>query len=298
MWTSSRSAALVLTMLIFGSGGCGRVADAVSAPSPISERLVWSDEFDQASAGNVPPSPKNWVGEAGDTGWGNHELEMYCAPGSDAAPCHASAPNSFVAPDGMLHIVARREAAGGSTRYTSARLKSQGLQSFQYGRMEARIRIPGGQGIWPAFWMLGDDISTHPWPACGEIDIMESIGAREPGTVHGSLHGPGFPAAGLTGRVDLPGVTAFSDAFHTFGALWSPGEIRFYVDDPSKPYATFHASDLAAPATWPFDGRKFFFLLNVAAGGDWPGAPSASTPLPAEMLVDYVRVWQRSPTAH
>ena len=146
--------------------------------------------------------------------------------------------------------------------------------------------------------MLGDDINTHPWPACGEIDIMESIGARDPGTIFGTLHGSGFPARGLTSQSKLAAPSAFSDAFHTYGVIWSPGQISFYVDDPAHPYATFRPSDLPAGVTWPFDGRKFFFLLNVAVGGDWPGSPNPGTHLPAEMLVDYVRVWQQSPQTH
>lgn len=288
--------ALVLAAADVTAGCAGMGRDAAAAPAPAAtEQLAWSDEFDEASSSTASPSPRNWVAETGGGGWGNHESEVYCAPASAAAPCDAAGANAFVASDGMLHILARRVGEGAAARYTSARLKSQGLQSFQYGRLEARIRIPGGAGIWPAFWMLGDDIVTRPWPACGEIDIMESIGAREPGIVHGTLHGTGFPAAGLTGRSTLPAPAAFSGGFHTFGAIWSPGRIAFYVDDAAHPYAAFTTADLPPGAVWPFDSRRFFFLLNVAVGGDWPGPPDPTTPFPAEMLVDYVRVYRQVP---
>ena len=270
-----------------------QTAAAAPAAAMPGEHLVWFDEFNGATA-PTPPSPANWVFETGDDGWGNHELETYCAPGSDAPPCTAAQPNAFVTADGLLHLIARRvPGQTTTTRYTSARLKTAGLRSFRYGRLEARIRIPGGAGIWPAFWMLGGDIATTPWPACGEIDIMENIG-REPALIHGSLHGTGFPAAGLTASATLPGRAAFSTAgFHRYGMIWSPKRIQFYLDDPSHPYASFTPADMPPGAVWPFDGRPYFFLLNLAVGGDWPGPLGASTPFPAEMLVDYVRVWQQ-----
>ena len=199
----------------------------------------------------------------------------------------AASPNVVVA-DGYLHLVARRDAEG---RWTSARMTTKGLRSFQYGRIEARIQIPEGAGVWPAFWMLGDDVGERPWPACGEMDIMENIG-REPEKIHGSVHGTGFTGTPLTTVAELRGGAEFGAAFHTYGVIWSPGKVQYYVDDPGHPYAMYTRADLPAGAVWPFDDGKYFVLLNLAMGGDWPGPPAASTPATEEMLVDYVRVYQ------
>jgi beta-glucanase (GH16 family) len=215
-------------------------------------------------------------------------LETYCAWASNTAPCSATAPNAYVGGDGFLHIIARDLGKG---VYTSARLKTQGLQSFHYGRIEARIKIPEGQGIWPAFWMLGEDISNAGWPKCGEIDIMENIG-KEPGTIHGSLHGPSTvaPTSDLTSIFTLPAGQNFADDFHLYAVEWEPDTVRFYVD--SNLYATFHPSDLPAGGKWVFD-HPFFIILNVAVGGDWPGSPDANTKFPQTMLVDYIRVYTK-----
>lgn len=263
-----------------------RPQKSATPPSIARETLVWSDEF-SATAPQSRPDPANWSYETGAGGWGNQELETYCAYGSNAAPCNASQPNSWVGRDGYLHIAARRV---GKDQYTSARLVSLGLQSFQYGRIEARIKIPRGQGMWPAFWMLGDDVRTAPWPACGEFDIMENIG-RTPDTVYGSIHGTGFTGEIISNRYSLPNHAAFADGFHIYGMLWSPGKVQFYVDDPHNVYATETPADLPPGAVWPFDKGKFFFLLNLAVGGPWPGSPDATTQFPQEMLVDWVRVY-------
>ena len=262
----------------------------MAAQSVGTEHLVWSDEFSYAGSA---PDAANWSFETGGGGWGNHELETYCSPKTTQAPCKpAEQPNSFVGSDGMLHIVARRDPATGA--WTSARLSSKGLQSFQYGRLEARIRIPAGTGVWPAFWMLGDDIGTRPWPACGELDIMENVG-RLPAQINGSVHGTGFTGTPLTTIYKLPSDDSFAAQFHTYGLLWSPGKIAYYVDDPTHPYATYTRASLPAKAVWPFDDGRYFLMLNLAIGGDWPGPPSVSTPGTEEMLVDYVRVYQTSP---
>jgi beta-glucanase (GH16 family) len=263
---------------------CVASASIVHAQTTRTEHLVWSDEFSGPSA---VPDPSNWTFETGGNGWGNHELETYCAPGSAQLPCKAAQPNSVVA-DGYLHITARRDAAG---KWTSARMMTKGLQSFQYGRIEARIRIPAGAGVWPAFWMLGDDIGQRPWPACGELDIMENIG-KEPTKIHGSVHGTGFTGTPLSTITQLASGEDFAAAFHTYGLIWSPGKVQYYVDDPSHPYATYTRADLPAGAVWPFDDGRYFFLLNLAMGGDWPGPTTAATPSTEEMLVDYVRVYQ------
>ena len=282
-----RNVWLLIVFVCVGTGaraqghGAGKAA-AASA----SERLAWSDEFDQQGA---DPDPGTWTYETGGGGWGNGELETYCSPRSTQTPCDpAREQNSYVGEDGYLHIVARRNAEG---KWTSARLVTHKLQSFQYGRIEARIRIPKGEGVWPAFWMLGDDINQHPWPACGEIDIMENIG-KEPAFIHGTLHGPGYQGVGLGMPYQLPSGKSFGDDFHTYGVLWSPGRVQFYVDDPAKPYATFTPADMPKGGTWPFDQGRFFLLLNLAIGGHWPGPPDEATPAKNEMLVDYVRVYQ------
>jgi beta-glucanase (GH16 family) len=168
-------------------------------------------------------------------------------------------------------------------------LKTSGLFTQTYGRFEARIKIPYGQGIWPAFWMLGNDISSAGWPTCGEIDIMESVGF-EPNKVHGTLHGPGYSGATpLTGVYALPSGR-FADDFHIFAIEWGPNTVRFYVDD--QLYETRTTADLPAGTRWVFD-HPFFVILNVAVGGNWPGSPDASTVFPQQMLVDYVRVYAR-----
>lgn len=253
-------------------------------------RLVWSEEFKKSGG---QPDPAVWTYETGASGWGNHELENYCAWASTAAPCDVTSPNAYVGADGFLHIVARKTADG---KYTSARMKSEGLFSFEYGRVEARIKLPVGQGIWPAFWTLGNSVSYAGWPASGEQDIAERVnGVLTPDWNEGSVHGPGF-----TGDVGLGKKYFFPDGqnaagWHTYGMIWKPGSVAYYIDDPMKPYVTYtNPASLTAlkGVVWPFDnGVSAFFLLNVAVGGDWPGAPDAKTVFPSEMLVDYVRIY-------
>jgi beta-glucanase (GH16 family) len=261
---------------------------AVSAPAqtpPTSVapwKLVWSDDFDGPN-GSAADSSK-WVSETGGGGWGNDELEYYTSRLENASQR-----------DGKLVIRALQEkytGGDGVTRnYTSARLKTQGKFSQAYGRFEARIKIPRGEGIWPAFWMLGDDIDKSGWPAAGEIDIMENIG-KEPALIHGTIHGPGYSGAnGIGAPYELPSGEPFADNFHVFAVEWEPNVIRFYVDDHL--YATRTPVDLPKGARWVYD-HPFFLLLNVAVGGAWPGNPDASTAFPQTMLVDYVRVYARA----
>jgi beta-glucanase (GH16 family) len=246
--------------------------------------LSWSDEFNQQD-GTAPDLSKWSLAEGvGNNGWGNNELEYY-----------TKRPSNVVVQNGSLVITARRETytdASGITRnFTSARLRTQELFSQAYGRFEARIRIPAGPGLWPAFWLLGDNIKSVGWPACGEIDIMENIG-KELSTVHGTIHGPGYSAAkGISSAYVIPGERRFADDFHVFAVEWEPKAIRFYVD--GNLYATRTPEDLPAGAQWVYD-HPFFILLNFAVGGNWPGSPDATTSFPASMLVDYVRVYQRS----
>jgi beta-glucanase (GH16 family) len=175
--------------------------------------------------------------------------------------------------------------------YTSARLITRNKFTQTYGRFEARIKIPYGRGIWPAFWMLGDDIDTAGWPNCGEIDIMENSG-REPSIVHGTLHGPGYSGAnGVTASYALPSSQKFSDDYHTFAVEWEPNVMRFYVD--GLPYKKRTPADLPAGKAWVFN-HPFFLILNVAVGGRFPGNPDATTVFPQLMKIDYVRVYQRA----
>jgi beta-glucanase (GH16 family) len=178
----------------------------------------------------------------------------------------------------------------GACQYTSARLITKKKFEQVYGRFEARIKIPFGQGLWPAFWMLANNIDKKSWPACGEIDVMENIG-REPAVVHGTIHGPGYSGGGGIGAAYAsPDGSRFADNFHLYGIEWEPNAIRWYVD--GKLYQTRTPADLPAGTSWVFD-HPFFIILNVAVGGNWPGEPDATTKFPQTMLVDYVRVYQR-----
>ncbi|MGC9357254.1 MAG: glycoside hydrolase family 16 protein [Anaerolineae bacterium] len=247
-----------------------------SCSTPVSPwLLVWSDEFDGESI-----DPENWTYDIGGSGWGNAELQYY-----------TDRPENARIEDGQLIIEARRETERFQGReYTSARIKTQGLQTWTYGRIEARIQIPRGQGIWPAFWMLGEDIATNSWPGCGEIDIMENIG-REPKIIHGTVHGPGYSGAnGVGNSYRHPEGAAFADDFHLYAVEWEPEEIRWYVDD--EHYGTVTREDV--PGEWVYD-HPFFLILNVAVGGHWPGYPDDTTPFPQQMRIDYVRIYEANP---
>jgi beta-glucanase (GH16 family) len=257
---------------------------AVNArPTAQSWTLIWSDEFNGAAG--LPVDSAKWVFDIGGGGWGNSELEYYTN----------STPNASMDGNGNLVITAIKETLPrkkrcwyGRCQYSSARIKTAGTFRQAYGRFEARIKIPYGQGIWPAFWMLGKNINKVGWPKCGEIDIMENIG-REPSTVHGTIHGPGYSgAAGIGSAYNLP-AGVFADDFHVFAIEWEPGAIRWYVD--GNLYQTRTETDLHAGAAWVFD-HPFFILLNVAVGGSWPGNPDSTTVFPQRMYVDYVRVYQ------
>jgi uncharacterized protein (TIGR03437 family) len=242
--------------------------------------LVWSDEFNEPNGSGV--NPQKWTLETGGWGWGNNELEYYTN----------RLQNAYLE-NGSLVIKAINETYTGpdgvTRNFTSARLKTQDKFAQAYGRFEARIKIPYGQGIWPAFWMLGNDIPQIGWPRCGEIDIMENIG-KEPSTVHGTIHGPGYSGgAGIGAAYTLPNGERFADAYHIYAIEWQPELIRWYVD--GNLYKTVTKNDLPAGGAWVFN-HPFFLLLNVAVGGNWPGNPDASTVFPQIMLVDYVRVYQ------
>lgn len=243
---------------------------------------VWSDEFEQADGSS--PNPSRWAFDLGGGGWGNEELQTYTARRE----------NSRIE-QGQLVIEARRERFTGPDQrtrdFTSARLKTLGKFSFTYGRVEARIQIPRGKGLWPAFWTLGTNLNVVSWPKCGEIDILENVG-REPTKVHGTVHGPGYSAGdGPTRSYQLPSGAAFAEAFHVYAVEWDPQQIRWFVDD--TPYFTLTPAQLPAGTRWVFD-QPHFLLLNLAVGGRWPGPPDETTPFPQTMKVDYVHVYQRA----
>lgn len=272
----------LLMLLLVSPLACGQVSQTATPTSASLGRytLVWSDEFDTANGS--PPDSEKWVLETGGDGWGNDELETY-----------TTRPQNVHIQDGNLVITAIKEPHTGidgiARQYTSARMKTAGLFEQKYGRFEARIKVPQGQGMWPAFWMLGSNASQVGWPRCGEIDIMENVG-KEPSTVHGSLHGPGYSGAmPSTATYTLP-AGKLSDDFHIFAVEWEPGAIRFYVDNTL--YETRMPADLASGKPWVFD-HPFFLILNLAVGGGLPGDPDATTVFPQSMLVDYVRVYAR-----
>jgi len=273
--------ALLLGALV--SISCG-AQSAAPQPATTSSNppwtMTWNDEFNGAD-GSAPDASK-WTAQVGGNGWGNQELESYTTRTANVAQ-----------QGGTLVITAALEpytGADGVTReYTSARLQSKGRFTQQYGRFEARMKLPKGQGMWPAFWLLGDSVDTAGWPACGEIDIMEASGAKR-ATIGGSLHGPGYSGENpLTATYTLPSGT-FDAGFHVFAVEWEPQQIRFYVDDVL--YETRSPSDLPAGTKWVYD-HPFFVLLNLAVGGKLPGSPDSTTQFPQKMLVDYVRVYQR-----
>jgi len=264
-----------------GSGGGGPGPSPNPPPDTRPWALVWSDEFDGANG--TSPDAAKWVFDIGGWGWGNDELETYTDRTENAR-----------LEDGMLLIRALQETYTGPDLiprdYTSARIKTLGRAQWTYGKVEARLKLPFGQGLWPAFWMLGADIEQVGWPSCGEIDIMENIG-REPSTVHATLHGPGYSGgSGIGASYTLPGGARFADDFHVFTVEWELNVIRFYVD--GNLYATRGPTDLPGGTSWVFN-KPFFIILNVAVGGNWPGAPDASTVFPQTMYVDYVRAYQR-----
>lgn len=261
------------------------------APNIASGTLVWSDEFSNSTGANAQPNPTVWTYDTGAGGWGNDELEDYCGWNSSLSPCSTSTPNVYVGTDSYLHIVAEQPSAG---VYTSARIKTEGLFSFQYGRIEFRAQVPEAQGFWPAAWLMGNNIVTADWPACGEMDVLERVNAASaPDWNEGSIHGTGFTGGNVGTVYDFPsGENAAG--WHTYGMTWSKGSVAYYVDDPTQPYITYTPSSLSglAGSAWPFDsGQANFIILNLAVGGSWPGSPNSSTPFSAQMLVDYVRIY-------
>ena len=245
---------------------------------------TWSDEFN-GSYGS--PNTTNWFMETGNNnGWGNNELEYYCPYGNNTYPCSSSNPNAYQ--DGNGHLVISAFPVGST--YTSARLRSYPNVSTQYGLIEARMQIPYGDGLWPAFWMLGNSIMTGTtWPNCGEIDIMENVPQMGDSTIQSSLHGGNNFNTGNQTGVSSP----INSNYHIYGVNWYPQTVQFFVDDYTHPFVTLTPS--TSGGTWEFDSGNFFLLFNVAVGGNWPSpGPDSNTPWPAQMTVDYVRIrkWQ------
>ncbi len=249
-------------------------ASSALAQSSNGWTLVWSDEFTQANGSS--PDASKWAYDigTGSSGWGNNEWQYY-----------TSRTNNVRIENNQLVIEAKAESHMGAN-YTSARLKTQGKASWTYGRMEARIKLPRGQGIWPAFWMLGTNITSAGWPDCGEIDILENIG-REPTIIHGTVHGPGYSGGNsISGPYSLPGNPVFADDFHVYAVEWTTNQIKWFVD--TQPY--FSVTPVNLTGSWVFNAPEFV-ILNVAVGGNWPGYPDGTTVFPQRMLVDYVRVY-------
>ncbi len=267
-----RAAALVACTVAASAAGCERPA-----------RPVWQDEFN-GPAGTSFDRTK-WVADTGGAGFGNHEAQFY-----------TTRPEN-VALDGRGHLVitARPEPATttnqcwyGRCRYTSARLKTAGRFEQAYGRIEARMRVPRGNGVWPAFWLLGADIGSVGWPRSGEIDVMENRG-KEPRFLYGTVHGPGYSGANGIGGVDtLPAPLA--DDFHVYGIEWRPTGIRWLVD--GRLFHRVTPDDLPPGTRWVFD-HPFFLLLNLAVAGDWSGPTDASSTFPQQLVVDWVRVYRK-----
>jgi beta-glucanase (GH16 family) len=257
---------------------------------------VWSDEFNGA-AGRMP-DPSKWASDTGnENGWGNNELETYCAFTSGTSKgCDPRHPNVFL--DGEGHLVLRA-IKGADGKWTSGRITTKGLKSFQFGRVEARMKLPVGAGLWPAFWMMGAKFPDVKWPFCGAVDLVENVPASAasnglgPTRVRATLHGPRYSGGnGLWRDFELPNGARIDDwGFHTYGVIWSPGMMQFYVDNPANVFFVRNSSEIPEKSQWVFD-QPFFLIMNLAVGGDWPGNPDTTTPNPAEVVVDYVRVYR------
>ncbi|MEL7162164.1 MAG: glycoside hydrolase family 16 protein [Bacteroidota bacterium] len=271
--TKASNSILFFALLAFALTGC--TVETEQQLDGREYRLTWSDDFD-GPAGQAPDATK-WTYDIGrgDNGWGNLELQYY----TDRPE------NISLDGNGNLVMTARRETFAGAP-FTSARIKTQGLFDQAYGRFEARIKTPYGPGMWPAFWLLGADIETNPWPGCGEIDVMELRG-QQPSKIAGSVHGPGYSAGqAITGDFAFEN-DRFDTDFYLFAIEWGVDYIDYFVDD--RLYQRITPKDLTGE--WVFD-RPFFMLLNVAVGGTYVGFPTDGTPFPQTMTVDYVRVYE------
>ena len=263
---------LLLIVSLFIISSCA--TDETQTVTKFTE-LVMADEFDTEGA----PDPAIWSYDigTGDNGWGNNEMQYY-----------TDRTENITVQNGVLIISAKEESFEDSN-YTSARILTKGKFEQKYGRFEARMRLPSGQGMWPAFWMLGANIDSNPWPACGEIDIMENAGSK-PTVVSGAVHGPGYSGGEpILKKYDLVN-DRFDTGFHIFGIEWGPEYINYYVDDVL--YNQITPDDVTGE--WVFDNGPFFIIINLAVGGLFDGPPNEDTEFPQNMLVDYVRVYKSS----
>lgn len=260
-----------LPFLLLAFYGCER--DDFQKLEERKWQLTWSDEFNDTIAGQLPDTLK-WAFDlgTGQDGWGNQELQSYTNN-----PANISL-------DGKGNLVITAMQSGNS--FTSARIKTQGLFSQQYGRFEARLKTPFGPGIWPAFWMIGDNIETVGWPQCGEIDIMELKG-QEPHIIHGSLHGPGYSGGNPVTKSYALQNARFDSKYYVFAIEWFENRIDFFIDD----YLYQRIEPGNVPGEWVFD-KPFFMILNVAVGGNYVGFPLPQTPFPQKMIIDYVKVYK------
>ena len=277
--TRLRDCVILIVMIGLLPVACSSEDDPVSVIEPPDGfKLVWNDEFDGTSL-----DTSKWEAMVGNgcpnlCGWGNAELQYYLARNATVA-------------DGLLTITAREEATG-TNDYTSARLRTRGKGDWTYGRFEVRARLPFSQGFWPAIWMLPTDEAYGGWAASGEIDIMELKG-QEPRTTYGTLHYGGvFPRNTSSGGAKTLDSGSFADGFHVFAIEWDEGRIRWFVDGVSFQTQTNWSTE-GFPFPAPFDER-FHMLLNIAVGGNFVGAPDANSIFPQTMVVDYVRVFERS----
>lgn len=248
--------------------------ETTPSETPKEWELIWSDEFDGETGSSV--DSEKWTIEVGNNnGWGNSELQYY-----------TGRPENLSIQDGSLVIKALKEEMEGF-QCTSARIKTRGKFKFTYGKVEMSAKLPYGHGIWPAFWMLGADFGSNPWPDCGEIDIMEFIG-RQPDTIYGTLHGPEYYGSmGLQNQIKHK--TDIHNEFHTYGIEWEENNIKWYFD--GQLFHTVSKDKMLSSYTWVFD-HDFFMLLNLAVGGNWPQRPNDKTEFPQSYVIDYVRVYQ------
>lgn len=261
---------VLASVIIVSFSGCN--PDDKQSITARNWQLSWSDEFDGAAGAS--PDASKWGFDIGNSGWGNQELQYYTN-----RPENASLDGN-----GNLIITAKKENFSGS-QYTSARLKTQNLFTQTYGRFEARLIAPYGQGIWPAFWMLGANNDTVIWPQCGEIDIMEMRG-QKPNINNGSIHGPGYSAGNAVTDFYALKNSRFDLDYHIFAVEWDADSIDFFVD--GYLYERINKADV--PGEWVYD-HSFYMILNIAVGGNFVGSPSTQTTFPQKMTVDYVRVY-------
>jgi beta-glucanase (GH16 family) len=296
-WQMPLKYALVVSGLfaVFFAGylvGHRQSSSAVTFNAPIDwGEPVWSDDFD--GPGGHVPDPSRWVQES------NSQDGSKSPPCGDNPNCLSAQQSIFLNGAGQLVLRASRNR---DDSWTSARLSTRGLKDFRYGRIEARMKLPVGAGLWPAFWLMGSSFPKVGWPAAGSIDIMENVGAQNgshglgPNVIRSTLHGPGsFGQNGIWHDYTLPNGGRVDDGgFHTYGIIWSPRTVQFYVDTPSNVYFIKQSSDLPKGSEWVFD-KPFYLMLSLEVGGDWPGSADNLTPNPADMVIDYVRVYSLPP---